>query len=108
MAAAVCVRVSVCVRIRGCQKKNENELRRIIKATAAPIPVSQPKNTGASRTTHTHRSQNHTEIHIQNSKGGKNTGQRNAQQKKLPKKNKRWQKWWLPKKKHAHSHVHIG
>jgi len=43
MAAAVCVRVSVCVRIRGCQKKNENELRRIIKATAAPIPVSQPQ-----------------------------------------------------------------
>jgi len=54
MAAAVCVRVSVCVRIRGCQKKNENELRRIIKATAAPIPVSRTKNTGAGRTTHTH------------------------------------------------------
>lgn len=50
-----CVRACICVWPCGCmgvwaQKKNENELRRIIKATEAPIPVSVTKNTGASNT----------------------------------------------------------
>jgi len=40
----------MCAALKNLPKKKENELRRIIKATEAPIPVSVTKNTGASNT----------------------------------------------------------